>query len=64
MPVYAYKCTSCGHTFERKQSFSDAPLTVCPDCQGELKKIFGNVAVTFKGSGFYRTDSRSGASGD
>lgn len=60
MPTYAYKCTNCGHAFEIKQSLSDTALTECPQCAGELKKVFGNVGVTFKGSGFYRTDSRSG----
>lgn len=59
MPTYAYKCATCGHTFEQRQSFDDQPLTTCPECSGPLKKVFGNVGVTFKGSGFYRTDSRS-----
>ncbi|WP_144791478.1 FmdB family zinc ribbon protein [Kocuria palustris] len=63
MPVYAYKCKSCGHQLEVRQSFSDDPLTECPECGGDLRKQFNSVGVVFKGSGFYRTDSRSGASG-
>ena len=61
MPTYAYACTSCGHTFDAVQSFSDAALTECPECGGPLRKQYGSVGVTFHGSGFYRTDSRSGA---
>ena len=59
MPTYEYRCKSCGHELEVQQSFTDDPLTECPACQGELRKVFGNIAVTFKGSGFYKTDSRS-----
>ena len=59
MPTYQYACTECGHAFEQFQSFSDDALTVCPECQGQLRKVFNSVGVTFKGSGFYRTDSRS-----
>ena len=63
MPVYAYKCKSCGHQLEVRQSFSDAPLSECPQCGGELRKQFNSVGVVFKGSGFYSTDSAtSGAS--
>jgi putative FmdB family regulatory protein len=62
MPTYEYRCKSCGHELEAQQSFTDDPLTECPACQGELRKVFGNIAVTFKGSGFYKTDSRSGSS--
>ncbi|TQS45552.1 FmdB family zinc ribbon protein [Cryptosporangium phraense] len=62
MPTYQYKCTACGHRLDAVQSFSDAPLTECPNCQGELRKLFSSVGVVFKGSGFYRTDSRSGSS--
>lgn len=62
MPVYAYKCKSCGHQFEVRQSFSDAPLSECPQCGGELRKQFNSVGVVFKGSGFYRNDSRSSGS--
>ncbi|HLV55006.1 MAG TPA: FmdB family zinc ribbon protein [Actinotalea caeni] len=62
MPTYAYACTSCGHRFELYQSFSDAALTECPECAGTLRKEYGSVGVVFKGSGFYRTDSRSSSS--
>nr|WP_251150533.1 FmdB family zinc ribbon protein [Cellulosimicrobium sp. Marseille-Q4280] len=60
MPTYAYTCTACGHAFDIHQSFADDALTVCPECSGRLRKVFSSVGVTFKGSGFYRTDSRSG----
>lgn len=60
MPTYAYACTSCNHRFDAVQSFSDASLTVCPQCGGALRKQYGSVGVTFNGSGFYRTDSRGG----
>lgn len=59
MPTYAYACRSCGHAFDAVQSFSDDALTVCPECGGELRKQYGSIGVTFNGSGFYRTDSRS-----
>lgn len=62
MPTYQYACTECGHAFEQVQSFSDDALTVCPECAGRLRKVFNAVGVVFKGSGFYRTDSRSGSS--
>src|SRR4051794_41800683 len=58
VPTYQYACTACDHTFEQFQSFSDDALTVCPQCQGRLRKVFNAVGVVFKGSGFYRTDSR------
>ena len=58
MPTYQYACTECGHAFEQFQSFSDDALTECPHCQGRLRKLFNAVGVVFKGSGFYRTDSR------
>lgn len=61
MPTYQYSCTECGHFFEAVQSFSDDSLTVCPECEGRLRKVFNAVGVVFKGSGFYRTDSRSAA---
>ena len=61
MPTYQYACTECGHAFEQVQSFSEDSLTVCPQCQGRLRKVFNAVGVVFKGSGFYRTDSRQGA---
>ncbi len=59
MPTYEYRCKSCEHQFDIVQAFSDDSLTVCPECGGVLKKVFGNVGITFKGSGFYKTDSRS-----
>jgi putative FmdB family regulatory protein len=62
VPTYQYACTECGHRLEAVQSFSDDPLTVCPECEGRLRKVFSAVGVVFKGSGFYRTDSRAGAS--
>ncbi len=62
MPTYSYKCGECGHAFDVHQSFDDDALTTCPECGGPLRKVFGTVGVTFKGSGFYRTDSRGGAS--
>ncbi|MBV8932523.1 MAG: FmdB family transcriptional regulator [Kutzneria sp.] len=58
MPTYQYACTACGHRLEAVQSFTDSALTECPDCNGRLRKLFGSVGVVFKGSGFYRTDSR------
>lgn len=59
MPTYMYKCQDCGHRFEQVQGFHDDPLEVCPDCGGTTRRVIGNVGVTFKGSGFYRTDSRA-----
>jgi putative FmdB family regulatory protein len=59
VPTYQYACTSCGHRFEAVQSFSDASLSECPECSGKLRKLFGSVGVVFKGSGFYRNDSRA-----
>ena len=61
MPTYQYACTECGEQLEAVQSFSDPALTECPACGGKLRKVFSSVGVVFKGSGFYRTDSRSGA---
>ena len=58
MPTYAYACKDCSHAFEIVQSFTDSSLTSCPECQGTLRKKFNSVGVVFKGSGFYRTDSR------
>ena len=60
MPTYQYACTECGDQLEVVQKFSDNPLTVCPACEGRLRKVFSPVGIVFKGSGFYRTDSRSG----
>jgi putative FmdB family regulatory protein len=59
MPTYQYACTSCGERLEAVQKFSDDPLTECPACAGTLRKVFSAVGVVFKGSGFYKTDSRS-----
>ena len=60
MPTYQYRCKACGDELEVQQSFTDDALTTCPACgEPQLKKVFGNIAVTFKGSGFYKTDSRS-----
>jgi putative FmdB family regulatory protein len=61
VPTYQYACTesACGHRFETVQSFSDDPLTMCPVCEGQVRKVFSSVGVVFKGSGFYRTDSRA-----
>lgn len=59
MPTYAYACTSCDHRFDAVQSFSEDSLTLCPECGGALRKQYGSIGVTFNGSGFYRTDSRS-----
>lgn len=59
MPTYAYRCADCGHAFDTYQQFSEAALTECPECGGKLRKVFGSLGVTFSGSGFYRTDSRS-----
>ena len=58
MPTYQYACTECDHAFEQVQSFSDDALSECPECRGRLRKLFNAVGVVFKGSGFYRTDSR------
>lgn len=62
MPTYEYACTSCGHRLEAHQSFSDEPLTICSECGGTLRKVFGSVGIVLKGPGFYRTDSRNGSS--
>ena len=62
MPTYQYTCTECGEPLEAVQKFTDAPLTVCPACGGRLRKVFSPVGIVFKGSGFYRTDSRNGSS--
>ena len=59
MPTYEYLCKSCGKRLEVQQRFSDESLTECPYCEGPLRKIFGSVGIAFKGSGFYKTDSRS-----
>ena len=61
MPTYQYTCTECGEPLEAVQKFTDAPLAVCPACGGRLRKVFSAVGIVFKGSGFYRTDSRNGS---
>jgi len=61
VPTYQYTCTECGEPNETVQKFSDEPLTVCPACGGRLRKVFSPVGIVFKGSGFYRTDSRNGS---
>jgi putative FmdB family regulatory protein len=63
VPTYQYACTECNHFFEAVQSFSEDSLTVCPECSGRLRKVFNAVGVVFKGSGFYRTDSRGSTAG-
>jgi putative FmdB family regulatory protein len=63
VPTYQYACTECGHAFEQVQSFSDDALTTCPECSGRLRKVFNAVGVVFKGSGFYRNDSRASSNG-
>ena len=62
MPTYSYRCTECDNAFDIHQAFTEDSLTVCPACGGVLRKVFSAVGVTFNGSGFYRTDSRSGSS--
>ena len=62
MPTYQYTCTDCGEPVEAVQKFTDDPLSVCAACGGRLRKVFSPVGIVFKGSGFYRTDSRNGAS--
>ena len=67
MPTYSYACTTCEHRFDTVQAFSDSSLTDCPECTGRLRKLFSSVGIVFKGSGFYRNDSRvdpAGASGE
>lgn len=62
MPTYEYACKSCGERLEVQQRFTDDPLTTCPSCSGPLRKVFGNVGIAFKGSGFYKNDSRGSSS--
>jgi len=62
MPTYEYTCKQCGEHLEVVQSFKDDPLSECHNCGGELRKVFGSVGIVFKGSGFYKTDNRSGSS--
>jgi putative FmdB family regulatory protein len=63
MPTYTYACKSCGHRFDQRQSFTDPALTDCPRCDGALRKVLNSVGIVFKGSGFYRTDSRNASKG-
>lgn len=56
MPLYEYECKDCGVRFERTQSFHDAPLTICPECEGDVHRVIGHTGIIFKGSGFYVTD--------
>ncbi len=62
MPTYSYACTACEHHFDTVQKFTAASLTDCPECSGRLRKLFSSVGIVFKGSGFYRTDSRASSS--
>ncbi|MFC4603342.1 FmdB family zinc ribbon protein [Rhodococcus kronopolitis] len=62
MPTYSYACTECSNRFDIVQSFTEDSLTVCSECSGKLRKLFNSVGIVFKGSGFYRTDSRGGSS--
>jgi putative FmdB family regulatory protein len=59
LPTYEYACTACGHRLDAVQSFTDDPLTVCPECGGALRKVYGAVGIVLKGSGFYKTDTRA-----
>lgn len=63
MPTYSYRCTECDNAFDIQQSFTDDSLSICEVCGGRLRKVFNTIGVTFNGSGFYRNDSRAGASG-
>lgn len=62
MPLYVYACETCGHGFEVRQRFGDDPLSVCPECSGRVRRVIQPVGIVFKGSGFYKTDSRSTSS--
>ncbi|MDX1414526.1 MAG: FmdB family zinc ribbon protein [Candidatus Promineifilaceae bacterium] len=59
MPTYKYRCNKCGHEFEKRQRMSDKPLSECPVCGGDVRRVVGSVGIVFKGSGFYVTDNRS-----
>ena len=63
MPTYEYACRQCGNHLDVVQKFTDDPLTTCPSCSGSLRKVFGNIGISFKGSGFYKNDSRSSDNG-
>lgn len=58
MPIYSYRCNDCGHEFDQRQRMSDGPLTICPVCEGNIRRVVTSVGVVFKGSGFYVTDNR------
>lgn len=60
MPTYTYRCNECEHEFDVRQRFSDDPLTECPSCEGEVRRVVNSVGIVFKGSGFYVTDNRNG----
>jgi len=62
MPIYSYKCNNCEHEFDIRQRMSEDPLTICPNCDGEIRRVVNSVGVVFKGSGFYVTDNRNGKS--
>ncbi|MCP4420559.1 MAG: hypothetical protein GY805_28465 [Chloroflexi bacterium] len=64
MPIYTYRCKECGYQFERRQRMSDDPLTICPSCEGGIRRVVNSVGVVFKGSGFYVTDNRGSNSAD
>ncbi len=64
MPTYEYACTACGHRLDAVQRFTDDPLTECPECGGDLRKVYGAIGIVLKGSGFYKTDSRAAAGGN
>ncbi len=64
MPTYEYACTACEHRLDAVQSFTDDPLTECPECGGALRKVYGAVGIVLKGSGFYKTDSRAASGGN
>jgi putative FmdB family regulatory protein len=64
LPTYEYACTACGHRLEAVQSFTDEPLTECPECHGALRKVYGAVGIVLKGSGFYKNDSRAASTGN
>ena len=59
VPTYEYLCDACGYAFELVQAFSDAPVSECPQCKGNVRKVYSNVGIVFKGSGFYKTDSQA-----
>ncbi len=64
MPIYEYECGLCHFKFERKQGFNDEPLTTCPECQGEVRRVLRSIPIIFKGSGFYITDNRKGGASE